>query len=119
MPAEMAEATQAANVREDLRLAGPVSVKEAHEILSRFIASHFRKTNRERARFTIPANSKRDDDIRMSAFIEQHAAAEARVLKLETAIIRVHTELKRLVEKEGSVPAPLFVAVEDAAKLVL
>ena len=59
------------NAAEDSKLAGFVSVAEAHDILDRFIASHFRRDGCERARFSIPANPARDDDIRLSAFIEQ------------------------------------------------
>lgn len=44
---------------------------EAHDILCRFVASHFEKTDREHARFSIPANPERDDDIRMARFIDQ------------------------------------------------
>ncbi len=50
--------------------AGPVTPKEAKEILSRFNASHWRQPDKERARYTIPADGRRDDDIRMGAFIE-------------------------------------------------
>lgn len=52
-------------------LAGPVSCDEAQEILSRFNASHWNNAT-EHARYSIPANPKRDDDIRLGAFIRQH-----------------------------------------------
>ena len=48
------------------------TMKEAGEILRRFVHSHFRPRLREgdeTARFSIPANPRRDDDLRMSAFI--------------------------------------------------
>lgn len=44
---------------------------EAREILRRFCASHFRTPGEERARTTIPANYARDDDLRMSVFIDR------------------------------------------------
>ena len=56
--------------RDDHKRAGYVSVDEAKAILCRFVASHFRD-GRDRARFTIPADPRRDDDIRLSAFICQ------------------------------------------------
>ena len=58
-------------MRDDHIAAGHVTVSEAKEILSRFNASHFRIVDRERARYTIPADPRRDDDIRMSRFIAQ------------------------------------------------
>lgn len=71
-------------LRKDHALAGHVTHEEAHQILSRFNASHFRGRmgpNTEEARYTIPANPRRDDDIRLSAYIAQnerieHAARE-------------------------------------------
>lgn len=50
---------------------GPVSHDEAREILNRFVSSHFRKTDEEHARFSIPADFRRDDDLRMIAYIDQ------------------------------------------------
>jgi len=65
--------------------AGPVSAKEAREIAQRFIDGHFREgpdlprdmrgiARGEGPRISIPADPKRDDDIRLVAFIEQSAA---------------------------------------------
>lgn len=60
---------------EDMARAGIVSVPEAWEILDRFNASHWHPRGTrapegvERARYSIPANPKRDDDIRLGAFI--------------------------------------------------
>ena len=63
---------------------GPVTAEEAHEILGRFIASHFReKKIGEQARFSIPVNPMRDDDVRMSAFIDQ---SQARITELEAEV---------------------------------
>jgi len=50
---------------------GEVTPKEAHECLVRFCNSHFDKSDKEHARCTIPADPQRDDDLRLSAFIDQ------------------------------------------------
>lgn len=75
------------NEREDHRLAGEVSVAEARESLGRFVRSHFHNHDYglERARFSIPADPRRDDDIRLGAFIsraEKALAAIARVTEV-------------------------------------
>lgn len=61
----------------------PVTDDEAHEILSRFVASHFRKDDRECARFRIPADSAHDDDLRMAQYIEETRALRSRVVSPE------------------------------------
>lgn len=53
------------------------SPEEAHEIMRRFNASHFNLTTQERARYSIPADPRRDDDLRMAAFINSVAALRA------------------------------------------
>lgn len=58
--------------------ARPIDAKEARECLSRFVASHFRD-GRETARFSIPANVSRDDDLLLGQFIDD-ADATARAL---------------------------------------
>lgn len=77
--------------REELsERAGPVTAKEARESLSRFNASHFRTRDMgEQARYSIPANPKRDDDIRLGAYItqteklaEENAALKAQIEQL-------------------------------------
>jgi hypothetical protein len=50
-------------------LTGPVTPAEAHEALSRFNASHWNNPT-EHARYSIPADPKHDDDLRLGAFIE-------------------------------------------------
>jgi hypothetical protein len=63
--------------RADWGEAGVVTHQEAREILNRFIFSHYhRKGAGERARFTIPADPKRDDDLRLLAYIERCARIE-------------------------------------------
>lgn len=55
------------------------------------------------------------------AFLVGVEHGQSRVLELERAILRIHTELKAVRETDDWQPAsgPLIVAVEDAAKLVL
>lgn len=74
---------------EDWAAAGPVSHDEARAILTRFANSHFKNPG-ERARISIPADPKRDDDIRMAAYIVQ-----CRNLSTENAELR-----RRLGEAE-------------------
>lgn len=50
-------------------LTGPVTPEEAHEALVRFTNSHFHNHGKEHARASIPADPKRDDDLRLGAFI--------------------------------------------------
>lgn len=56
---------------------GPITHDEAVEIALRYNASHFRRGDREHARYTIPADPLRDDDIRLHAYIRQMRAMEA------------------------------------------
>lgn len=49
---------------------------EAREILLRFNASHFSDAQRERARYSVPADPRRDDDLRLAAYIEQNESRE-------------------------------------------
>lgn len=74
-------------MREDHALAGEVSVEEAREILSRFNSSHFHNHApgpHGRAVYSIPANPRRDSDIRLGAFIERAARAFAEVARLRS-----------------------------------
>ncbi len=79
------------------KLCGPISVEEAYEILQRFCHSHY-DTPGEHARASIPADPKRDDDLRMSAFISQHAALLARAEKAEAALVEAETRLVNMLE---------------------
>jgi len=69
---------------------GYVSCDEATEIARRYNASHFRKhaDRGERARYSIPANPMRDDDLRLGAFID-------RMRELETASKNLLEELDK------------------------
>jgi len=57
------------------KLTGPVSPEEAAKIVERFIDGHFSNQGKEGPRITIPADPQRDDDIRLTAFVEQAKAA--------------------------------------------
>lgn len=57
---------------------GPITHAEARQILSRFNASHWMSTEQEHARYTIPGDPRRDDDIRLAAYIDQCEAALAK-----------------------------------------
>lgn len=56
---------------------GPVSHDEARAILSRFVNSHFKNPG-EHARVSIPADPRRDDDLRMAAYIAQCRTRDAK-----------------------------------------
>lgn len=64
------------------REAGPVSAEEARDALGRFNTSHWNSKG-EKARYSIPANPRRDDDIRLGAFIDQ---SEKRIALLEQTL---------------------------------
>lgn len=71
--------------------AGTVTPAEAREILVRFNASHWQhKDIGEHARYSIPADPRRDDDIRMGVFIDQaeRAIAERDQLLAEVERLR-------------------------------
>ena len=84
----------AQNDREDHVAAGEVSVEEARAMLRRFIHSHWYNKNPaySRARFSIPADPLRDDDIRLGAFISRSAKAFAEVDALRAEVARLRGE---------------------------
>jgi len=68
-------------------IAGEVSVEEAVEILRRYNASHWRgRAMGEVARYSIPANPRRDDDIRLGAFIRRAELAFEDVARLRATL---------------------------------
>lgn len=71
------------------------TVSEAREILRRFCASHFGRHDQEHARASIPADPRRDDDIRMAAFID-------RVERLEAVLANAKTLLCEKYEFEAA-----------------
>lgn len=82
---------------EDIAEAGVITCDEAEQIAARYNNSHWYKTRGEgeRARYSIPADPKRDDDIRLRAFIAQARAAQARIAELEATIARVRERVPR------------------------
>ena len=73
---------------------------EARKILSRFIASHFRKTDKEHARFRIPADPAHDDDLRMSQYIDGVAALRAENERLGEALRHCARELQYVLDAD-------------------
>jgi hypothetical protein len=79
------------------RRAGTVTPAEAREILTRFNASHWHhKDLGERARYSIPADPRRDDDIRLGVFIDQAERAIAERDRLRAEVERLAAEVERL-----------------------
>ena len=82
--------------------AGVVSHKEAAEIASRFNASHW-NDGREKARYSIPADPRRDDDIRLRVYISQNEQREAsRLARAEAAETALATATARIAELEAA-----------------
>lgn len=102
-------------------LCGPISHDEADAMVTRFIASHFRgRSGGERARITIPADPRRDDDLRLSAYVEQqrerdraHAELERRARELCEAD-RARRELMGQRYAGHKVPRDTMLAAESA-----
>lgn len=57
-------------LQEMMQNVGEITHKEAREILTRFVNSHFNNKG-EHARVSIPVNPNRDDDVRMEVYIAQ------------------------------------------------
>lgn len=75
-----------------------ITHEEAAEIAQRFIDRHFgNKDGNERdiyPRISIPARPRRDDDIRLLAYIEQQEARDAEVSALRARLARLADELE-------------------------
>lgn len=106
---------------------GSISHDEASEMLTRFIASHFNGrmgSSGEHARITIPADPRRDDDLRLSAYIEQQRASTAS-LERELAELRMvakakdrmHARLAALINRWTVLAGGSTRAARDALKL--
>jgi hypothetical protein len=85
------------NERDIAAEAGHVSCAEAREIASRFNASHWRGKAglKEVARYSITANPKRDDDIRLGVFIDRAEAMERDLEAL--AALRSHPHFEIII----------------------
>lgn len=93
-------------VEEEMVRCGRVSPEEARDILVRFCHSHFRGRQgdnaREAARISIPADPSRDDDLRLSAFIEQAALAmKAREEIREEAVLEERGRILAILKERG------------------
>lgn len=99
-------AARPANEAEDASKTGPISHAEAKQIAYRFFNSLFNRGG-EKARISIPADFKRDDDIRLIAYIEQQqnlAASDVARCERDGAAL-IAEERARQVAKEGWTPA--------------
>jgi hypothetical protein len=91
---------------------GMISHDEAEQILSRFNASHWRdRTTHERARYSIPADPKRDDDIRLGEYIKQSRARDAEHAEMLALLRRLGAWIHETAG-EDRVPDEMIVAVE-------
>ena len=61
----------ARNRDEDAKACGLITYEEALQIAQRFVDGHFKNAGKEGPRISIPADTRRDDDIRLMAFIQQ------------------------------------------------
>jgi hypothetical protein len=67
------------------KVESPIAHDEAKAIALKFINQHFNNPDRERPRASIPADPKRDDDLRLMAYIRQQEARESAVAALVEA----------------------------------
>ena len=77
---------------------GPITHAEARQMVARFNASHW-NDGREKARYTIPADPRRDDDIRLHAYIDQMEALTARATAAESRVRELEASIDALAEK--------------------
>ena len=75
---------------------GTVSNDEARAILSRFVNSHFKNPG-EHARASIPADPKRDDDLRLAAYIAQRREADAEITRLRARVAELEAERAEMI----------------------
>lgn len=91
--------------------------EEALDALERFIHSHFRgrqgDNREETARFSIPANHKRDDDLRLSAFIRWAGRQSREVERLQRLVDQHVAEAARARVPIAGAIASTMDAMED------
>lgn len=106
-------------LKEDVDRTGPVSFDEAREILRRFNASHFwpKDTGSERARYSIPADPMRDDDIRLDSFISQMEDTIARLTR-ERDEARAEVERLKLLSLDGRMLSLETAKLDERARVV-
>jgi hypothetical protein len=78
------------------RRIGKVTAAEAQEAIGRFNNSHWDNPG-EKARYSIPARPEHDDDIRLSAYVDQ---AEARIAMLEETLRGIRQEKQKWLDWE-------------------
>lgn len=91
--------------------AGEVSCDEAREIARRYNASHFRNYRDcgEEARYSIPVDPRRDDDIRLEAFIRRAEVAFKRLADAERNLQRAVLDLGALEKLRAHKCTPKLV----------
>ena len=67
----------------ETRLCSP---DEARDSVQRFVALHFEKTDHEHARFTIPVDFYRDDDVLLMKFIDHAEDIRTRIVAAEALL---------------------------------
>lgn len=77
-----------------------ISHDEAEAIADRYNASHWKLTNKERARYSIPADPKRDDDLRLVAYIKQNRAKDSELASLKSELEDYRMLVRALVVGE-------------------
>lgn len=97
--------------RDDNAAAGHVSHDEADAILRRFNASHWRNPE-EHARYSIPADPRRDDDIRLAAYIAAARETEAALTRLRALLAAYGRAVE---ERREDVAADALLDIEDEA----
>ena len=112
-------AARAANEAEDASKTGPISHAEAKQIAHRFFNSLFNRGG-EKARISIPADFKRDDDIRLIAYIEQQqnlaASDVARCEREEVEAWRLEKKLRSDIKTEAGLEHINAVYTLNAAR---
>lgn len=97
--------------RDDHAAAGHVSHDEADAILRRFNASHWNHLE-EHARYSIPADPGRDDDIRLGAYIAAARETEADRDRLRALLAAYGRAVE---ERREDVAADALLDIEDEA----
>lgn len=90
----------------DILTKRPISHDEAYEIAGRLINSHFRKEPHARA--SIPAKPDYDDDLLISAYIQQQRTAHTDLEKVLEAVAEwwngLPSTLRQDIEGSGAMP---------------
>lgn len=93
---------------------------EAYEIAKRYNRSHWRSAG-ERARYSIPADPRRDDDLRLYAYIKQNEARDAELARVKTQAARADAMEKacfQAVDDEPELPGEPGAEMRDLLSTV-